>query len=130
MLILLLILLLPVSSSVAENLTCSSLPLLKEEFLSNHYAMKNMTGEIKTHAVDQMIKSLDPSKTLLYESDLERLRPVLQDVFACVQAGDCASLQAGLRRARRAGAGERGHCQKDSGIGLPTRRDGGTGTST
>lgn len=93
LLILLLLLLLPVSSSVAENLICSSLPLLKEEFLSNHYAMKNMTGEVKTHAVDQMIKSIDPSKTLLYASDLERLRPILQDVFACVQACDCASLK-------------------------------------
>jgi len=60
--ILLLVLLLPISSSIAENLTCGSLPLLKGEFLANHYAMKNMTGEIKTHAVDQMIKSLDPLK--------------------------------------------------------------------
>jgi carboxyl-terminal processing protease len=92
LLILLLILLLPVSS-VAENLTCSRLPMLMERFLANHYAMKNMTGEIKTHAVDQMIKSLDPSKTLLYESDLERLKPVLQGVFASMQAGDCASLK-------------------------------------
>jgi len=92
LLILLLILLLPVSS-VAENLTCSRLPMLMERFLANHYAMKNMTGEIKTHAVDQMIKSLDPSKTLLYESDLERLRPVLQGVFASMQSGDCAALQ-------------------------------------
>jgi carboxyl-terminal processing protease len=91
LLILLLILLLPISS-VAENLTCRRLPMLMESFLDNHYAMKNMTGEIETHAVDQMIKSLDPSKTLLYESDLERLKPVLQGVFASVQAGDCASL--------------------------------------
>jgi carboxyl-terminal processing protease len=61
-------------------------------FLSNHYAMKNMTGEINTHAVDQMLKNLDPSKTLLYASDLESLRPVLQDLFTSMQAGDCASL--------------------------------------
>ena len=93
LLILLLILLLPLSSSVAENLTCSRLPLLMESFLSNHYAMKNMNGAIKTHAVDQMIKSLDPSKTLLYASDVERLKPVLQDLFASMQAGDCASLK-------------------------------------
>jgi carboxyl-terminal processing protease len=93
LLILLLILLLPLSSSVAENITCSRLPLLMGRYLANHYAMKNMTGEIKTHAVDQMIKSLDPSKTLLYESDVERLKPVLQDVFAIVQAGNCSSLQ-------------------------------------
>jgi carboxyl-terminal processing protease len=63
-------------------------------FLDNHYAMKNMTGEIETHAVDQMIKSLDPSKTLLYESDLERLKPALRGgVFAIMQAGDCMALQ-------------------------------------
>ena len=92
LLILLLILLLPISS-VAKNLTCSHLPLLMGNFLSSHYAMKNMTREIKTHAVDQMIKSLDPSKTLLYESDLEKLRPVLQDLFAGMQTGDCTSLK-------------------------------------
>jgi carboxyl-terminal processing protease len=91
-LLLLLILLLPVSS-VAANLTCSRLPMLMENFLVNHYAMKNMTEEIKTHAVGQMIKSLDPSKTLLYESDLERLKPALRGVFASMQAGDCAALQ-------------------------------------
>ena len=92
LLTLLLILLLPVSS-VAKNLTCSSLPLLMKSFLSNHYAMKNMTGDIKTHAVDQMIKRLDPSKTLLYASDLERLRPVLQNVFTNMQTDDCVSLK-------------------------------------
>ncbi|MGV8057093.1 MAG: S41 family peptidase [Smithellaceae bacterium] len=92
LLILLLVTLLPVAS-VAENLTCRRLPMLMERFLSKHYAMKNMTGEIKTHAIDQMIKSLDPSKTLLYESDLEKLRPVLQNAFTRMQAGDCISLQ-------------------------------------
>ena len=90
--ILLLILLLPVSS-IAANLTCSRLPMLMEKFLASHYAMKNMTGEIKSHAVDQMTKSLDPSKTLLYESDVERLKPVLQGVFVSMQSGDCTALQ-------------------------------------
>ena len=90
--ILLLILLLPVSTRAA-NLTCSRLPMLMEKFLASHYAMKNMTGEIKSHAVDQMTKSLDPSKTLLYESDVERLKPVLQGVFVSMQSGDCTALQ-------------------------------------
>ncbi|MGZ6291912.1 MAG: hypothetical protein ACXWMK_06935, partial [Syntrophales bacterium] len=80
-------------SSMAANLTCSRLPMLMERFLANHYAMKNMTEEIKTHAVDQMIKSLDPSKMLLYESDLERIKPLLQGVFVSMQSGDCAALQ-------------------------------------
>ncbi|MCX5828159.1 MAG: S41 family peptidase [Deltaproteobacteria bacterium] len=92
LLILLLILLLPIST-IAADLTCSRLPMLMESFLSNHYAMKNMTEEIKSHAIDQMTKSLDPSKTLLYESDLERLKPILQGVFVSMHSGDCASLQ-------------------------------------
>ena len=91
-LILLLILLLPVYS-VAENLTCNRLPMLMQRLLAEHYVTKNMTGEINTHAVDQMTKSLDPSKTLLYESDLGRLKPVLQGVFVSMQSGDCAALQ-------------------------------------
>ena len=92
LLILLAILLVPVSA-VAENLTCKRLPMLMESFLANHYAMKNITEEIKTHAIDQMTKSLDPSKTLLYESDLERLKPVLRGVFASIQSGNCFALQ-------------------------------------
>jgi carboxyl-terminal processing protease len=92
LLILLLILLLPVFS-MAESLTCRRLPMLMEGFLANHYAMKNLTGEISAHAVDQMIKGLDPSKTLLYESDVERLKPVLQSMFASIQSGDCLALQ-------------------------------------
>ena len=89
---LLLILLLPVSST-AETLTCSRLPVLMDSFLANHYAMKSMTADIKTHAVDQMTKSLDPSKTLLYESDVERLKPALEGMFASMHGGGCAALQ-------------------------------------
>jgi carboxyl-terminal processing protease len=92
LLLLLLILLLPVSSA-AENLTCDRLPMLMEGFLDNHYAMKNMTEEIETHDINLMIKSLDPSKTLLYESDLERLKLALRGVFEIMQAGDCTALQ-------------------------------------
>ncbi|MHB8910824.1 MAG: S41 family peptidase [Syntrophales bacterium] len=90
--ILLLVVLAPVSSA-AENLTCGRLPMLMKSFLANHYAMKSMTGEVKTHAVDQMTKMLDPSKTLLYESDVEKLKPVLQDAFTGMQTGDCTALQ-------------------------------------
>ena len=92
LLILLLIPLLSLSCA-AENLTCNRLPKLMEGLLANHYATKNMTGEINTHAVDQMIKRLDPSKTLLYESDVGWLKPALHSAFTSMQAGNCAVLQ-------------------------------------
>ncbi len=91
LLIVALILLLPVSSGAAD-LTCSRLPLLMKSFLTKHYAMKTMTAEIQTHAADQMLKALDPMKTLLYESDVQRLKPMLQDMFAGIQSGNCIAL--------------------------------------
>jgi carboxyl-terminal processing protease len=90
--ILLLVLLLPVSS-VAENFSCRLLPMLMEKFLANHYAMTSITETIKTHTIDQMIKSLDVSKTLLYESDVKMLRQVLENGFTRIQSGDCTSLK-------------------------------------
>ena len=89
--LLLLIFLLPFSS-VAKNITCNRLPLLMKSFLYNHYAIKNLTGNVQTHAVDNMIQRLDPSKTLLYASDVERLKPYLQDLFASIHTVNCTSL--------------------------------------
>jgi carboxyl-terminal processing protease len=91
-LILMMILLIPFTVG-AENLTCSDLPKLMEAFHAKHYAMKSTTPEIRMHAVDQMIKRLDPSKTLLYESDLEKLKPLLTDLFETAEKGNCASLK-------------------------------------
>ena len=91
-LILMIILLIPFTV-VAQDLTCSHLPKLMEAFHAKHYAMKSTTPEIRMHAVDQMIKRLDPSKTLLYESDLEKLKPLLLDLYESAGKGDCASLQ-------------------------------------
>ena len=78
---------------IAEDLTCSRLPLLMEAFQDNHYAMKNNSSAIRVHAIDQMIKSLDPSKTLLYESDVEKLKTHLHGLFESAGKGNCASLQ-------------------------------------
>ncbi len=77
----------------AEDLTCSDLPKLMGAFHAKHYAMKSTTSEIRMHAVDQMIKRLDPSKTLLYESDLEKLKPLLTDLFENAEKSNCASLK-------------------------------------
>lgn len=79
----------PAAQANAE-LTCSKTPLLMKRFLRNHYAAKSMTAEIRAHAVDQMINNLDPSRTLLYESDVDWLRPVLADLFNGIASGNCA----------------------------------------
>lgn len=92
LLILLLILFLPLSS-VSDSVTCRRLPMVMDRFLANHYAVKSITKEVKAHAIEQMIKGLDPSKTMLYQADVERLKPVLQGLFTGMQRGDCAALR-------------------------------------
>ncbi len=74
----------------AKDLTCNRLPMLMEAFHENHYATKSMTPQIKAQAVEQMIKRLDPSKTLLYESDVQTIKPLLLELFVSVEKGNCA----------------------------------------
>ncbi|MFY9148798.1 MAG: S41 family peptidase [Smithellaceae bacterium] len=76
----------------ARNLTCSRMPALMKGFLSNHYALTSLDEETRSHAVDQLIKNIDPSKTLLYESDIERFGPLLHDLFPAMLKGNCTSL--------------------------------------
>ncbi len=77
----------------AAELTCGRLPMLMEAFHDNHYAIKTPTTAVRMQAVDQMIKQLDPSKTLLYASDVEKIKPFLLDVFQSAEKGNCASLK-------------------------------------
>lgn len=79
--------------STAKILTCNRMPTLMEGFLSHHYAAKSLTKQIKSQSVDQMIKSVDPARTLLYATDVEWLKPVLHDLFTTMQSGNCASLK-------------------------------------
>jgi len=92
LLIILLIFLLPACAQ-AEDLTCTNLPGIMKDFLANHYAMKNLDDGIKTQTVDQMVKRFDITKTLLYESDVVRLRQDLMGVFGTIREGNCAALQ-------------------------------------
>ena len=92
LLIILLIFFLPVCAQ-AEDLTCTNLPGIMKDFLANHYAMKNLDDEIKTHTVEQMVKRFDITKTLLYESDVMRLRQDLMGMFGTMWEGNCAALQ-------------------------------------
>lgn len=91
LLLILLIFLLP-ASAPAKSLTCSYLPGLMRDFLGSHYAMKGLDDRIRTNTIEQMVKRLDISKTLLYESDVVRLRRDLRGMFATMQEGNCVAL--------------------------------------
>lgn len=80
--------------SFASDLTCRQVPeLIFRIYLSNHYSQKQLSEEIKQRTVDQFIKSLDPTKTLLLESDVSRLKQDLPKLFQSMSKNDCQEIE-------------------------------------
>lgn len=80
------------SLTYASNISCAVIPQLFGLFLRFHYVHKEMTSEIKEHTVAQFIKSIDPSKTLLYQKDVDTLKKDLLLTFKTAESGDCKKI--------------------------------------
>jgi carboxyl-terminal processing protease len=71
-------------------LECQHLPVLIQSFLKNHYSIRQLSDSVKKHTVDQFVKGIDPSKTLLLENEAQGLRTSLLRVFDTMRQGDCS----------------------------------------
>ncbi len=82
------------STGVAQagNLSCAVLPQLFNLYFRFHYVHRAMTDEIKTHTVDQFIKAIDPSKTLLLQSQVDTLKKSLVGTFKTMDEGNCKAI--------------------------------------
>jgi carboxyl-terminal processing protease len=76
----------------ASNLSCAVLPQLFNLYFRFHYVHRSMTDEIKTHTVDQFIKTIDPSKTLLTQAEVDTLKKDLVSTFKTMDEGDCKAI--------------------------------------
>lgn len=92
LLIILAVFLLPTCAS-ARNLSCNDLPEIMDQFLANHYAMKNLNEDIRNNTINQMVKRLDLSKNLLYEADVQKLKQDIRGMFTTLQDGNCAVME-------------------------------------
>ena len=81
------------TSALATTLQCAYVPQLFDIYLKYHYSQKSLSEELKVHTTEQFIKSLDPSKTMLLESDVETLRANLGNVFTTMKAGTCGAIE-------------------------------------
>jgi len=77
----------------AASLQCSQLPSLFEFYVQRHYAYKKVSDPIKKHTVDQFVKSIDRSKTMLLESDVAKLKESMNSLFNTMQSGTCTALE-------------------------------------
>lgn len=77
------------STASAITLQCQLVPQLIEVYLKYHYAKNTLSEEVKKRTVEQFIRSLDPTKTLLLEADVTKLRSQLPSLFSQMPQGDC-----------------------------------------
>jgi carboxyl-terminal processing protease len=77
----------------AATLHCLHIPQLFEFYLRRHYAYKTLTDTIKQHTVEQYVKSLDASKTLLLDADVTKLNTDLMQLFNTIKTGNCGALE-------------------------------------
>lgn len=71
-------------------LECTQLPLVFEFYLRRHYTHHVLDDTVKKQTIDQYIKALDPSKTMLLESDVNDLKAKLPEAFTAMAKGQCA----------------------------------------
>ncbi len=77
-------------------LECEDLPPIMGMLEHGHYARDQVEPVAEKRSVDQFIESLDPSKNLLLEQDVQRLHGDLPKLFGTMKRGDCLALvQAG-----------------------------------
>ncbi len=79
-------------SASADQLQCQQLPELLQVFTHQHYAYREATDTIRNQAVEQFIKAIDPSKTLLLEGDAVSFRKTVPPLFRDMKDGKCGLL--------------------------------------
>lgn len=76
----------------AATLQCRDLPGILHVFERQHYSVRRIDDTIEKHAVQQFIKMLDPSKTMLLQAEVQALENNLPAVFQGMRKGDCSVL--------------------------------------
>ncbi len=63
-----------VNTPSANGLHCNDVRVLTRTFVKRHFAFEKFTDELSTRMVENMVKSLDPSKLYFIDADLKKIR--------------------------------------------------------
>ncbi|MEO1229591.1 MAG: carboxy terminal-processing peptidase [Myxococcota bacterium] len=76
----------------AAILQCDDLGGLLAAYQTVHYSVRRIDGAVKSRAVEQFVEGLDPSRTLLLESEAKSLTARLESGFDKLRRGECGAL--------------------------------------
>jgi carboxyl-terminal processing protease len=81
-----------------KGLRCDLLPFVFQQFLNAHYSIHGLNDEVRNRVADQFVKALDPSKSLLLESEANQLKREISLIFPDLRKGDCGILMKASER--------------------------------
>ena len=76
----------------AKTLECRELPALFKSYTLHHYTQNGLSDELRSRTIDRFVQALDPSRTLLLKSDVERLQERADLVFVNSLRGKCSEI--------------------------------------
>ena len=81
------------SSPFAMDLACNYVVPIQGRFLQKHVNYDSLTPNLESRTIEQFIKSIDPSKTYLLQSDIDTMKKNMKNIFDKAKAGDCAGIE-------------------------------------
>ncbi len=81
-----------VTAPAQAALRCEVIPHLVSAYLGNHYEHKDLTPALRERAATQLVRGLDPSRTLLTQEDVKRLEGEFRAFYSAAGVPDCNQL--------------------------------------
>lgn len=80
------------SSSAAMELRCESVPQLAQQYLKAHVSLNRLSSEIETRTVDTYVRRIDPSRSILTDTEVVEVSASLKGIFERMSKGDCTQI--------------------------------------
>jgi carboxyl-terminal processing protease len=78
--------------SDGNDLQCRYLYAIEQGFLSQHVKYGNRDATLQGRVIEQYIKKLDPTKVYLLNSDVEKIKTLMANIFDKTKAKECGVL--------------------------------------
>jgi len=78
----------------SAQLRCESVPRWTHEYLKYHVSQNMLSPEVERRTIEIYVQRIDPSRSLLLESEASAARAALLGIFERMQRGDCQQLSA------------------------------------
>ena len=82
------------SPVAAATLACENIPKFMTTYLQNHVRYHRLDREIEERTIENYLRRIDPSRTVLLQGEAERIRESLRGSFQKVQDRSCGFLSA------------------------------------